>query len=106
MRLDVSVPSDLVLAIAVARTGAEISERLSLQRDGEPVAVTEIADSHGTRLHRIEVGVGMLDVEYEATIQGRGAPSPTSPRSGTINFTEVHPLRTGVLDKLIIMLEN
>ncbi len=80
MRLDVSVPSDLVLAIAVARTGADISERLSLRRDGEPVSVTEIADSHGTRLHRIEVGVGMLDVEYEATVQGRGVPSPTSPR--------------------------
>ncbi|WP_291377886.1 transglutaminase family protein [Demequina sp.] len=80
MSLDVPVPSDLVFAIAVARTGADVSETLSIMLDGEPVFADEIDDSHGTRLHRVTVGVGKLDVAYEATVEGRGAPVPASPR--------------------------
>ena len=57
-----------------------MTETLTLLLDGEPVSATEIEDSHGTRLHRIVVGVGPLDVEYEATIEGRSAPLPTGPR--------------------------
>ncbi len=80
MRLDIPVPSDLVFAIAVARTGVDIAEDLSFLLDGKRISATEIEDSHRTRLHRIEVGVGVLEVEYSATVEGRGAPLPVSPR--------------------------
>ncbi|MCB2413773.1 transglutaminase family protein [Demequina sp. TTPB684] len=74
MTLEVPVRSDLVFAIAVADTTADVSERLSFALDGAEVPAIEIADSHGTRLHRVEVEPGVLEVSYEATVTGRGAP--------------------------------
>ncbi len=79
LSLDVVVPSDLVLSIASSRTGQGVDEDLSLLLDGHPVQPEIIIDSHDTRLHRVKVRQGRLDVSYEATVEGREEPLPTSP---------------------------
>jgi transglutaminase-like putative cysteine protease len=66
-RLDLRVESDAdaLFSIAVARGWAR-TEHLSLTADGRPVAVQEILDDHGTRLHRATLPVGDVVMTYRA----------------------------------------
>jgi transglutaminase-like putative cysteine protease len=80
-RLDVGItaPTTLEFQIAVApHPGAEVHETLSFVFDGDPVAATEIAGTHGNRIHKLELGVGNLQVDYAATIVGQTGPPPVT----------------------------
>jgi transglutaminase-like putative cysteine protease len=72
--LDVTEPADLVFAIAAASQYSAVDEEFAASLDGAPVGVHEVADVHGTRLHRVEAGVGRLEVAYRATIAGQAEP--------------------------------
>jgi transglutaminase-like putative cysteine protease len=73
MTLTVTEPAELIFSMAVA-SGADLaSERLLVSLDGAAVEAEELIDSHGTRLHRVEVGTGELEASYTATILGRTA---------------------------------
>ena len=66
---DVISPVDLVLSVAVALGPQIATESLSVLVGGEPVALTELADDHGTRLHVAgRVPVGLLVIDYAATV--------------------------------------
>jgi hypothetical protein len=73
MTLTVTEPAELIFSMAVA-SGADLaSERLLVSLDGAAVEAEELVDSHGTRLHRVEVGTGDLEASYTATILGHTA---------------------------------
>lgn len=75
LRVTVTEPTALEFQIAVAALpGLQIDESLTVNLDGKPVAVREIAGEHGTRIHTADVGVGDLQVTYEATVSGRAEP--------------------------------
>ncbi|MBD3758745.1 MAG: transglutaminase family protein [Microbacterium sp.] len=71
--LDVTERADLVFAIAVSSAYAPASETLTATLDGTPVAMRELADAHGTRLHRLDAQPGRLTVDYAATLDGPAA---------------------------------
>ncbi len=71
--LDVTERADLVFAIAVSSAYAPASETLTATLDGAPVAIRELADAHGTRLHRLGAQPGRLTVDYAATLAGPAA---------------------------------
>jgi transglutaminase-like putative cysteine protease len=77
--VEITAPTTLEFQIAVApHPNAEVSERLSFVLDGEPVQPLEISGVHGNRIHKLEVSVGNLTVDYAATIVGRTDPAPVS----------------------------
>ena len=71
MTLTVTEPAELIFSIAVASGAHLASERVLISLDGAAVEAEELVDSHGTRLHRVEVGTGELEASYTATILGR-----------------------------------
>jgi transglutaminase-like putative cysteine protease len=75
LEADVDGHADVVLSVAVA-SGATVSdESLRVLLDGTVVAVHEVLDDHGTRLHRAEhLTRGHLEVEYRASVTGTAAP--------------------------------
>jgi transglutaminase-like putative cysteine protease len=77
--VDITEPAALEFQIAVApHPGAEISESLTFVLNGQTVFATEITGVHGNRIHKLDVGVGSLTVDYAATITGRGHPAPVT----------------------------
>jgi transglutaminase-like putative cysteine protease len=75
LRLTVTDPTMLELQIAVASLpGLHVSELLTVNLNGSPVSLREIAGVHGTRIHTAAVGVGDLQVTYEATVTGHAEP--------------------------------
>ena len=55
-----------------------MSESLSFDLDGASVQPLEISGTHGNRIHKLDVPVGNLKVEYSATIVGRTDPAPVT----------------------------
>lgn len=79
MDAEVTGRSDITLSVAVAATEVLAQESLVVTIGGTPVAVHEVLDEHGTRLHCASgVGPGRLDVDYRATLRGRATPEPTA----------------------------
>lgn len=72
--LNIGETADLVFAIAVAAQHPREAERFTATLGGEPVDVVELADAHGTRLHRLTAPPGELVVEYSATVSGTAEP--------------------------------
>lgn len=72
--LDVTAPADLVFSIAVAAQYTLADESFTATVDGVPAQVREVADAHGTRLHRVQSGTGRLEVTYRATVDGEAEP--------------------------------
>jgi transglutaminase-like putative cysteine protease len=69
LECDVISPVDLVLSVAAALGPQVATESLSMVVDGEAVALNELADDHGTRLHVAQrVPVGKLVLDYAATV--------------------------------------
>jgi transglutaminase-like putative cysteine protease len=90
IQLNVTSPADLVFSVAVASTNAIESESLTVTLDGaplDPAHVVELGGAHGTRLHRVAAPVGVLRVEYAATV-GATTPLDAAP------LDEVEYLRT------------
>jgi len=76
-RLGVTVtdPTVLEFQIAVASLdGLQVSESLSATLNGTPLSLREITGAHGARIHTAEVGVGDLQVRYDATVTGQAEP--------------------------------
>lgn len=71
--LDVVEPAELVFAIAVSRHYALAEERMDATLDGAAVALEELEDAHGTRLHRIRSSAGRFVLDYRAVVDGEGA---------------------------------
>ena len=67
--------TDMALSVAIAR-GPELDhETLSVTLDGTEIAVREVVDDHGTRLHLADgVTPGRLAVTYDAEVVGRANP--------------------------------
>ncbi|MFH8250605.1 transglutaminase family protein [Microbacterium sp. B2969] len=75
--LNVTEPADLVFAISAAAE-YDAEQRFTATLDGAAIEPRELADAHGTGLHRIEAGTGQLVVEYAASIAGQTAPAGAS----------------------------
>ncbi|MEX1336492.1 MAG: transglutaminase family protein [Candidatus Limnocylindrales bacterium] len=73
--VSVTEPATLVFSVAVAADYRPVEEHLDTRLAGAPLGWTEVDDLHGTRLHRVEAGVGELVLEYAATIDGRLPPA-------------------------------
>lgn len=71
--LNVTETADLVFAIAVSAAYAPTAESLQATLEGVAIAVREIDDAHGGRLHRVSAQPGELVVSYSATVDGTGS---------------------------------
>src|SRR6201998_532209 len=79
LEVEITAPTTLEFQIAVARhPNTEVSERLSFVLDGNPVQPLEISGVHGNRIHKLDVPLGNLIVDYAATIIGRTDPAPVT----------------------------
>lgn len=76
--LEIASSADLVFSLAVARSVPVVSERLTFAQGSRPHTATEIVDPSGSRLHRLPGEAGLLEVRYEATVQGRSESTHTS----------------------------
>ncbi|MFT4042117.1 MAG: transglutaminase family protein [Gordonia sp. (in: high G+C Gram-positive bacteria)] len=69
MTISVRAPTELEMQIAVARMpGLTLDETLFVDVNGERIVPEEIIDPHGGRIHRFEVGRGLVRVEYAAVV--------------------------------------
>ena len=69
--------ADVVLSVAVAEGVPRSAESLDVTLDGTAVAVREVQDQHGTRLHLVPaLGPGRLEVVYSASVSGSEAEAP------------------------------
>ena len=74
LEADLAGHADIVLSVAVASSATIATESLNVTLNGGAVSVLEIADEHGTRLHRAKgLGAGRLVVQYDATVTDRAA---------------------------------
>jgi transglutaminase-like putative cysteine protease len=78
IQLSVTEPADLVFSVAVAAGNDVSSETLAISVDGTRLEPTELADAHGTRLHRVNAPTGVLELAYDATV-GAGTPLERAP---------------------------
>ncbi len=79
LEVEITAPTTLEFQIAVApHPNASVSEALSFVLDGANVQPLEISGTHGNRIHKLDVPVGNLRVEYSATIVGRTDPAPVT----------------------------
>ncbi|BBH18552.1 putative transglutaminase-like protein [Nocardioides baekrokdamisoli] len=97
-QLDVVVhrSADLVLTVA-PHTAYEVSERLDVRLDGQPVDVIERVDTFGTRRHCFQAGLGRLTVAYAATVT---AHRTAGPQPGD-DLTYLRPSRYCDSDRLV-----
>lgn len=76
----VDTPSDIVLSVAAAVGPVLATESLTVTIDDAPVAMTEIVDDHGTRLHvAAQVPIGLMVVDYGATVTSLASPPDVRP---------------------------
>ena len=80
LECDVVSPIDLVLSVAAASGPRVVEESLVVTLDGVPVAIDEIPEDHGTRLHVAEgVAAGRLVVDYSASLESLAPVAATRP---------------------------
>jgi transglutaminase-like putative cysteine protease len=77
MELDVTSASDLVLAVTVTPLpGLSVDERLVVTLDDRPLALEELTEGTGTRLHLAHAEAGRVAIRYDARVEGRAEPAP------------------------------
>jgi len=77
--VEITAPTTLGFQIAVApHPNTEVSGRLSFVLDGNLVQPLEISGAHCTRIHKLDVPLGNLAVNYAPTIVGRTDPAPVT----------------------------
>ncbi len=97
LELRVAGPARLAMQVAVARSSG-VAERFDVTLDGGPVAVSELAGSHGGRVHLLDCPAGLLVVDYAATVRGLVEPLT----SGDLELlTYLQPSRYCESDRLI-----
>lgn len=71
--------AEAVVSVAPAHAyGLTISESFEATCDGVALESQEIADQHGTRLHRLRFDAGEISIRYEAEILGQAEPAPVN----------------------------
>jgi transglutaminase-like putative cysteine protease len=79
LEVGITAPTTLEFQIAVApHPGTAVFEALSFVLNGAEVCAAEISGEHGNRIHKLDVPVGTLVVDYTATIVGRTEPAPVT----------------------------
>lgn len=79
LEVEITAPTTLEFQIAVApHPNTEVHESLSFMLNGASVHPLEISGTHGNRIHKLDVPVGNLKVEYSAVIVGRTDPAPVT----------------------------
>jgi transglutaminase-like putative cysteine protease len=79
LEVEITAPTTLEFQIAVApHPKTEVFESLSFVLDGKAVQPLEISGTHGNRIHKMDVPVGHLKVDYAATIVGRTDAAPVT----------------------------
>lgn len=87
MTLTAAGDARLVLSVAAHAPTLAVDEHLAITQGDRPLAVRELQDAHGTRLHVVDVSAGEVRISYRATVEGREEPLAVSP------FDEVLYLR-------------
>jgi hypothetical protein len=92
LECDLITAVDLVLSLAAASGPRIVEESLVVTLDGASVAMAEITEDHGTRLHVADgVTAGRLVVDYEAALDSLGPPGG-EPAGGSRPIPEAQPL--------------
>lgn len=69
--------AEAIVSVApAASSGLAIEEEFRATQDGAALAVEEIVDQHGTRLHRLHVDGGEVTVHYQAEVVGEADAAP------------------------------
>jgi transglutaminase-like putative cysteine protease len=76
--LELGSSVDLIFSITAAQPVPLASELLTFTQGDREYTPTEIVDQSGSRLHRLTGEAGMLEVRYEATVEGHAASTRTS----------------------------
>lgn len=76
--LELGSSVDLIFQITAAQTVPLSSEDLTFRQGDRIYTATEIVDQSGSRLHRLTVEPGLLEVRYDATIGGQATHAHTS----------------------------
>lgn len=74
---EVSRPATIALQVGVA-LGHVVDESWDILVAGEPVPARVLIGEHGTRLHVVQAGRGVMTVQYAARVSGAGVPQPTT----------------------------
>lgn len=75
IEITVTAATILEFQIAIApQPGAQTTETLEFQCNGEKVDAQQIIGEHGTRIHRFPASVGTVTASYQATVLGRAEP--------------------------------
>jgi transglutaminase-like putative cysteine protease len=99
LEIEVHEPLEMVLQLAVPdMPGTGRRESLTITRDGEMLAATEVVIPGEGRAHVLTVRPGWVLVEYQATVEGRA----TSPRATAADrLTYLRPSRYAESDQLV-----
>lgn len=76
--LDLSSSVDLIFSLSAAQSVPVVSEQLTFVQGDRQYTASEIVDQSGSRLHRFTGEAGLLEVRYEATIEGQSGTTHTS----------------------------
>lgn len=75
--LQVHEPAQVLFQVAVSGIwGGQVQERLTVQRDGEPLVVREVVEANGSRIHVLEATPGPVLLHYAATVTGEADVPP------------------------------
>ena len=78
LHLELGASVDLIFQITAAQSVPLSAEELTFRQGERIYTATEIVDQSGSRLHRLTVEPGLLEVTYDATISGQAAHAHTS----------------------------
>ena len=98
LTIEVVSTADLIFSVAVSDEYPEIDETLTFRVGDVELEAEEVVAPSGARLHRIrETPVGLLDVDYRATVS---APAPPAPLLGIDEIAYTRPSRYCDSDRL------
>ena len=96
--LEVEEPATLALEVALADASpARVDETLRITIDDRPIEADELAASAGGRVHRLDVPVGRVCIDYVADVVGRAAPVAVTPSD---RLAYLRPSRYAESDRL------
>jgi hypothetical protein len=97
IELEVTQPTVLDFQIAVShQPGLDVSESLTIKRNGKVLEPREIIGAHRTRIHVVAADQGTVTMSYSATVVGQADPEPVSDIDA---ITYLRPSRYAEADK-------
>ncbi|HTR92770.1 MAG TPA: transglutaminase family protein [Trebonia sp.] len=101
LAIEVHEPLEMVLQLAVPdMPGAYRRESLTITRDAQLLAATEVAIPGEGRSHVLRVRPGRVLVSYQATVEGRAASPEVTPAD---RLTYLRPSRYAESDQLVAL---